>query len=289
VDSLSVACSASQHVLFIKLHRRTSREAYFGIAAEARALGLPFAGHVPMTVTPAEASDAGQASIEHTETLFEGTFAAAHAGADLSAAIARWRTAEADGLFARFVRNGTMVTPTLIAQEHLVRLLETPQPDPRAAYIAASAREEGSRTVDAIRPKVEELLRERRPFIRELREVTAQMSRAGVTLLAGTDTSFLHPPGFALHDEFEALVSAGVSRLEALRAATVYPSRLFPALDPGHIAPGRSADLVLLDANPLDDIRNTRRIRAVVLRGSLLNRDALDRILRDAAALAARN
>ena len=65
---------------FIKFHRRTSRDAYFGIAAEARMLGLPFAGHVPMTVSPSEASDAGQASLEHTKTLFEGTFAADRTG-----------------------------------------------------------------------------------------------------------------------------------------------------------------------------------------------------------------
>jgi len=130
---------------FIKLHRRTSREAYFAIADEAKKIGLPFTGHVPMTVSPGEASDAGQASIEHTETLFEGTFATDHAGKDQAGEIARWRTTEANALFEKFVQNGTFVDPTLIAQEYVVRLLETGKPDPRARYIAASARQEADK------------------------------------------------------------------------------------------------------------------------------------------------
>lgn len=274
---------------FIKLHRRTSREAYFGIAQEARALELPFTGHVPMTVTPAQASDAGQTTIEHTETLFEGTFAAERAGRNQAEEIAKWRASEGNALFARFVRNGTLVDPTLIAQEYLIRLLETAQPDPRAAYIAASARQEGDKTLAAVRPAADKVLLERRPLVRELRAVTALMSRAGVSLLTGTDTSFLHPPGFALHDELETLVESGVSTADALRAATVNPARVMPALETGHIAPGKRADLVLLDANPLDDIRNIRRIHAVVVRGRFLNRQDLDRLLQEAISLAGQN
>ncbi len=101
---------------FIKLHRATSREAYFAIADEAKRLSLPFAGHVPTTVTPAEASDAAQTSLEHTETLFEGTFATAAAkGKDVAQAIAEWREAEAGSLFAKLATNGTSFTPTLVA------------------------------------------------------------------------------------------------------------------------------------------------------------------------------
>lgn len=74
---------------FIKIHRRTPREAYFAVAEESKSIGLPFTGHIPMTVTPGKASDAGQASIEHTDTLFEGTFAAEHAGKDQAAEIAK--------------------------------------------------------------------------------------------------------------------------------------------------------------------------------------------------------
>src|SRR5690606_17856576 len=90
---------------FIKLHRRTSREAYFAIAEAASSAGLAFGGHIPMEVSPKEAADAGHGSIEHTETLFEGTFATERAGTDMATAIADWRATDASALFAAFVRN----------------------------------------------------------------------------------------------------------------------------------------------------------------------------------------
>ena len=98
---------------FIKVHRQTPRDAYFAAADEARQAGLPFGGHIPITVTPDEAAEAAPASIEHTETFFEGTFSTAHRGDDVIAAMARWRTNEGGSLFAKLARNGTMVDPTL--------------------------------------------------------------------------------------------------------------------------------------------------------------------------------
>lgn len=88
---------------------------------------------------------------------------------------------------------------------------------------------------------------------------------AGVPLLAGTDANTF---GFALHRELAALVEAGLTPAEALQTATTNPAR-FAGLDNevGRIAAGYSADLILLDANPLQDIRNTNRIKAVILRG----------------------
>lgn len=269
----------------IKLHRRTPREAYFAIAEAARAAGLPFAGHVPMTVSPAEASDAGQSSIEHTETLFEGTFASEREPGDLVPGIAAWRESEASELFATFVRNDTMVTPTLIAQGHLLDLVDSTEPDPRARYIARSAREQADSALADIRPRAETFLRERRPAFRELRGVAGAMSAGGVKLLAGSDLSYLHPPGFSLHDELALLVESGVSVEEALRAATARPAEWFGSEKFGAVAPGQRADLLLLDGNPLDDIENTRRIRAVVIRGRYLNRRDLDRLLEEAARL----
>ena len=113
------------------------------------------------------------------------------------------------------------------------------------------------------------------------------MHRAGVTLVTGTDASFLHPPSFSLHDELDLLAEAGLTPAEILRAATINCAKLFPALDAGAIAPGKRADLVVLNANPLADIRNAHDIHAVVLRGRVLNRAALDRALDDAVRLAA--
>ena len=187
------------------------------------------------------------------------------------------------------MRNGTLIDPTLIAQEYIIRLLETTQSDPRAAYIAASARAEGDKTLAAIRPAAQKVY------------PRAQASHPRATGRDGPDESrrrqparrhrqsFLHPPGFALHDELETLVDSGVSTADALRAATVNPARTVPRLQTGHIAPGKRADLVLLDANPLEDIRDVRRIKAVVARGRYFDRASLDRLLRQATALAGRS
>jgi len=118
---------------------------------------------------------------------------------------------------------------------------------------------------------------------------TAEMHRAGMTLLAGSDLGApLLVPGFSMHDELELLVNvAGMTPLQALRAATILPARVNGLGDSlGSVEAGKLADIVVLDANPLTDIRNTRKISAVVANGRLLNRGALDRILADAQAAA---
>ena len=97
------------------------------------------------------------------------------------------------------------------------------------------------------------------------------MHRAGVSILTGTDAPLRNsPPGFGLHEEFLLLTRGGMTPFEVLRAATLEPARYFGMVDSaGTIAPGKLADLVLLDANPLRDIRNTRRIVAVMANGRL--------------------
>ena len=272
----------------IKVHRQTPREAYFAVAEEARRLSLPLAGHIPVTVTPAEASNAGQTTIEHAETLFEGTFTAALNGESLSEAISRWRNSTAaQELFTTFVKNGTVVDPTLVTGRRAIAWLEN-QIDPRDKYIAASGLRDPA--VTALRQDAPKLLAERRPVIAELEAVVGQMHRAGVRLVTGTDLAFaiLHP-GFSVHDELQALVDVGLTPAQALRAATLNPAQLFPKLDAGDVAAGKRANLVLLDGNPLEAIRNVGRIRAVVLAGRLYDRAALGRLLAEAVAQAAVN
>ena len=105
--------------------------------------------------------------------------------------------------------------------------------------------------------------------------------RAGVPILAGTDNNNPYVvPGFALHDELELFVRAGLTPLQALRTATVNPAKYLEMEKfRGTIEKGKSADLVLLDADPLTDISNTRKISAVVVNGHLLTRAALDSLL----------
>jgi imidazolonepropionase-like amidohydrolase len=129
-----------------------------------------------------------------------------------------------------------------------------------------------------------------RTFLRQKMAGVRALRDAGVPLLAGTDVGFLLIcPGSGLHDELEHLVEAGLTPWEALRAATSEAARYLERdKDLGTVELGKRADLVLLDANPLDDIRNTRRIRAVVLNGRLFDRGELDGLLTEVARLVAR-
>jgi imidazolonepropionase-like amidohydrolase len=113
----------------------------------------------------------------------------------------------------------------------------------------------------------------------------ATMHRVGVRILAGTDAPLRNsPPGFGLHEELTLLVRSGLPPIDILRAATLEPARYLGALDSlGTIENGKLADLVLLDANPLTDIRNTRRIAAVIANGRLIDAGTRDRLLRSAA------
>ncbi len=120
--------------------------------------------------------------------------------------------------------------------------------------------------------------------------MVGQLNKAEVPLLAGTDTP--NPfcfPGFSLRDELVLLVQAGLSPLEALRSATINPAR-FLGMDKelGTIEPDKLADLVILDANPLQDIKNTQKIHAVIMNGRLLNRKQLDRLLEETESTASR-
>jgi imidazolonepropionase-like amidohydrolase len=110
-----------------------------------------------------------------------------------------------------------------------------------------------------------------------------------VRFLAGTDTPYPPAAGFSLHDELALLVNGGLTKMDALRTATTNVGDFLGREAVGRIRAGCAANLVLLDANPLDDIRNTQRIRAVVLRGELLDRKMLDSMLARVAAAARGN
>src|SRR5437763_592749 len=110
------------------------------------------------------------------------------------------------------------------------------------------------------------------------------MHQAGVKFLAGTDVSNWNfmVPGFSLHDELARFVEVGLSPLEALQTATINPVTYLGADDAGVIAAGKRADFLVLDADPLQDISNTRRIAAVALGGEVITRQTLDGLLEGA-------
>jgi hypothetical protein len=296
----------------IKVHDGVPREAYLAIADEARRAGLPLVGHVPVRVRVREATNAGQRTIEHqlglrglstvedeimererthdvfAEAMKSGNFALipeniAEKGNDV---LDHLDDALTHDLFRTFARNGTFLCPTLVTDRSLTFVDDLfAKGDPRDRYMPAAQREWWD-------PKKRMLTRYRTPAYIEFRKrqfaATLRLLpvawRDGVKLLAGTDSTlpFVYP-GFSLHDELALFVQAGLTPLEALKTATVNAaSALGLAADTGAVEPGKRADLVLLDANPLDRIENVDRIFAVVRHGSVVGRSALDELLRAA-------
>jgi len=209
-------------------------------------------------------------------------------GRKLPDAIRQFRAEDGEKLFARFVKNHTVVDPTLIAFHSYVEAFDpSSAPDPRSRYVALSLKKEWQKLAKPI--SAEELADLKATFA-ELREVVRQMNRSGVTLVTGSDIAGPRVPGFGLHDELVLLVDVGLTPIQALQAATLTPAKVLnKGNDLGSIETDKIADLVLPDGNPLDDIRNTQRIRAVILNGRLLDRAALDRLLADAERAAQKN
>ncbi|HEU4561146.1 MAG TPA: amidohydrolase family protein, partial [Longimicrobium sp.] len=141
------------------------------------------------------------------------------------------------------------------------------------------------------RERGEEAEMERR-LVTQMGRMVPLAQAAGVGILAGTDASdesYVFA-GSGLHDELAHLVEAGLTPLQALRAATLNPARYLGAADSmGTVAAGRTADLVVLDANPLEDIHNTMRIFAVVANGRLIDAAERERLLRIAVEEASRS
>ena len=209
---------------------------------------------------------------------------------DLATEIARWRVSDAEPLFRAFVENGTAFSPTLVVWQEFIDALEASETDPRRQYISQPAREVGDEILQQMREGGAAFLAERKRVLEESAKVVGLANSLGVTILAGTDLAAGYVyPGFSLHNELIMLVEAGLTPHEALQAATINPAKLFPALQVGTIAPGQRADLLLLEANPLQDIRNTQKIRAVILRGEVLSKPDLEKLLVQAAKFAKQN
>ena len=272
---------------FIKIHNAVPREAFFALAVEARKQGIPFAGHVPMTVEPVEAVEAGQHSVEHIVTLIEGTYQARFANETAAIeGMPQWAQDELPALAETFARHGTWFVPTIIAYDVRTRRAElADNPDPRLRYASRPLREYWDLAFplhDRDRNPVN--IARRAQFVELGKEMIRRMHEAGVPIAVATDLAGRDVlPGFAVHDEIALLVDSGLTPMEALRAGTSEAARLLNVSDQvGTIAPGKAADLVILDGDPLADVKNVGRISAVVLRGRLLERADLDRLLENA-------
>jgi len=274
---------------FIKTHTATPRDAYFALLSRAHTIGLHVAGHVPFTVTPEEAIDAGHQSLEHVVSLFEGPVAQAVQGKGISQehALAELTDDHFKSLARRMVARGTWFDPTLIAywtrsnQWNLAG-------DARNQYISATGREFWKVFRDL--PDTPEMRALQARAFQRFTEITRVVHRGGVRFLVGTDLGVKYIfPGFSVHDELSLLVKAGLTPLEALKAGTGNAAAALGIEDSGTIRTGNVADLVLLRADPSIEIANTTRIEAVIRRGRFLDRQQLDKLLASAAAEAPRH
>ncbi|WP_206077871.1 amidohydrolase family protein [Prauserella endophytica] len=300
---------------FIKVYSRLSPEAYRAVIAEARRRDITVAGHRSDNVPFLEQIESGQRSFEH---LFGGIWPAASPDVDrLEAAMARIQTspefhlgswlkqvtqvewdaiasydrATANSVFERLVAADVAYTPTLavhavIDQPESIRL-----DDSRMDYLVPGTPE----SWDFLRERIycgggrsaEEAARHRE-LLDWRRATVGAMNEAGVRLLAGTDS--VGPglfPGFSLHVELEQLVAAGLTPMRALQCATLEPARFLGREHwAGTVEVGRVADLVILDDDPLVDIRNTQRIHSVVVDGRHVGPRERAELLRTAERIA---
>lgn len=298
---------------FIKIYQLLPRDAYFAIAEEAKKQGLVFAGHVPSSITAAEASDAGQKSIEHLgDILYSCSSDEESLRTEQRAANAKFQRYSAEwweqsrrlyewaletysddkatALFARFRKNGTWQCPTLsVLRVNSLLNDDSLTRDQRLKYMPLGIREAWHPAND-FRYKnmpLEYVALSRKLFRKQL-EIVGAMNRSGVRVLAGTDefNPYVYP-GYSLHDELALLVEAGLTPFEALQSATRNPAEYLGKLAVlGTVEKGKLADLVLLDANPLENIKNTQKIAAVMVNGRYLPKEVLQRMLADVEALA---
>ena len=252
---------------FVKLQSLIPREAVFAIADEAKKNGIPFAGHVPDAMRASEASEAGQKSFEHLIGIFEGSspredeFLKGEKSPRPLPAVVRREEGGGPHRDPRPEPDLAVPHPRVGARRNLLEERDLAH-DPLAKY-APAAWKDGTwkRFTDQIREWNVDDLATRRKFVEKELDVVRAMHRAGVPFLAGTDTAagVYVFPGFSLHDELRNFVRAGFTPLEALQTATLRPAQFLAMEDRlGRVEQGKLADLVLLDANPLDDVDNTR-------------------------------
>ncbi len=300
VDSLAVA-----GVDLIKSYEMLSPDLFNTILAAAKKYNLPVTGHVPLSVDAIEASDAGLRSMEHLRNVemscssdFDSLLQARkrmlakgtdYPGGELRSdihsaqrmhAFKTFDEQRASQVLAAFKKNGTWQIPTIaLTTGGMNRLYEDEEwtktfkflPETiETEWIAAANKAKEKQSSDISLAHGEWVLM----MVKKLKD-------SRIKVLAGTDTpiGFL-TPGFSLHKELEMLVKGGMQPLEAIESATLLPAMYFNVQDSiGTIDKNMIADLVLLEANPLSDITNTRKINAVVRNGSYYNRKALDSLL----------
>jgi imidazolonepropionase-like amidohydrolase len=278
----------SRGVDFIKVQSGVPREAYFAIAEEAKKDGIPFEGHVPDAIRASEAVAAGQLTFEHLIGIFEAS------SPDEDKYLTGKKT---PGMFLAsydpfleasiiqlLATHHVWQCPTLFWErgQWLVDAIDYTK-DPDLAYAGHNwvTKQWPASQASILKSLDTDPLAVREKFVEHELDIVRKLHAANVPFLAGTDTPAGVDviPGISLHLELQRFVAAGFTPLEALQTATLNPANFYHRReDFGTVEIGRIADLVLLEANPLENIANTRTIVGVVADGRYMSRDDLDRL-----------
>ncbi|UII20312.1 amidohydrolase family protein [Fulvivirga ligni] len=302
---------------FIKVYDDLSKDIYDAIATKCKQLGMPFVGHVPMSISAEYASEMGRKSMEHLNGIWRSCtnkqeaidslqqlFKENFLSNNLPAAVNSFTTI--NGMYSEFYneaaaneiantlsKNGTYVTPTLVLiDKHWRRKGGTFLEQKANKYIPENLltqwNPELSFPEKMFPPATWEAGQE---LLKTSSKITKIISENGVKLLAGSDCGVSYvTPGFSLHEELNMLVKEGLSNGEALQTATINPAYFFGLADSlGTIAESKYAELVILENNPLDDISNTTSVDAIIKSGKLYNRAQLDSLLSQSAELAGKS
>ena len=263
---------------FLKIHPGLTRSEFNAIADAANEVEMPFAGHVPAAVGLDIALDKGMATIDHLDgymasLLPSNTDTSGGYGGFFGVMLADQAIeGRIDAVVAATVEAGVGNVPTESLFEQLVN--DVPPSDlasqSEMRYVPAA-------TVSQWKASKNEIQAERgfdpqvaARAIEIRRKLILALHDAGALLLLGSDApQIFNVPGFSLHHELEFMVASGLTTFEALQTGTVAPAEFF-GINTGTIEPGRIADLVLLDANPLEDIVNSSRVHGVLIAGRWL-------------------
>ncbi len=274
---------------FLKIHPGLTREEFDAVAGTATSLGIPFAGHVPADVGIKRALQAGIATIDHLDGYmqsllpphedpsggFEGFFGLLLANQAEESKIAP--------IVAATRRASTWNVPTQSLFVHVVaeESSSTMSARPEMRYMPDATVRQWAESKDRVTSDHEYSLDTANRAIEIRQRIIKALQTSGAGLLLGSDSpQVFNVPGFSIHRELQYLVDAGLSPYEALLTGTVNPAQFFGRADvAGTIEVGREANLVLLDANPLDDISAARRVHGVMLRGRWISSVERDQML----------
>ena len=270
----------------LKIHPGMPPEVFHAVAAAANAQGIEFSGHVTGAVGLIASLQAGQRTIDHLDGFIETLVEAEHLanrnpswfGADLAYDVEEERI---EGTLKALIEAGAAVVPTETLLENVAGSLDELQARAEYAYLPPNLRNQYS---NAVRGSANAFTPSSATAFLDLRKrLIGEAFRAGVPILLGSDSpQIFNVPGFSIHRELDAMVAAGLTPFDALAAGTIAPARFYGQDERwGSIAPGRSADLIVLAEDPLADIANSRSIDAVMVRGRHLSRQELDAGLAD--------